>query len=74
MSTDSDGDATLSTTGKPGSCVGIVSPGAYSSGVIEADIDFPALPGKPGTIANWTAFWMTNQAAWPVDGEIDAVE
>jgi hypothetical protein len=74
VSTNSDGDATLSTTGKPNSCVGIVSPGTYSSGVIEADIDFPALPGKPGTIANWTAFWMTNQDAWPVDGEIDAVE
>jgi hypothetical protein len=74
VSTNSDGDATLSTSGKPNSCVGIVSPGTYSSGVIEADIDFPALPGKPGTIANWTAFWMTNQDAWPVDGEIDAVE
>jgi len=74
VSTNSDGDATLSTTGKPNRCVGIVSPGTYSSGVIEADIDFPALPGKPGTIANWTALWMTNQDAWPVDGEIDAVE
>jgi hypothetical protein len=74
VSTDSDGNATLSTTGKPNSCVGIVSPDAYSSGVIEAGIDFPALPGKPGTIANWTAFWMTNQDNWPVDGEIDAVE
>jgi hypothetical protein len=74
VSTNSGGDATLSTTGKPNSCVGIVSPGTYSSGVIEADIDFPALPGKPGTIANWTALWMTNQDAWPVDGEIDAVE
>jgi hypothetical protein len=74
VSTNSDGDATLSTTGKPNSCVGIVSPATYSSGVIEADINFPALPGKPGTIANWTAFWMTNQDTWPVDGEIDAVE
>ena len=74
VSTDSAGDATLSTTGKPGSCVGLVSPGAYSSGVFEADIDLPALPGKPGTIANWTALWLTNQNAWPVDGEIDAVE
>ena len=74
VATDSSGDATLSTTGKPGSCVSIISPGAYSSAVIEADIDFPALPGKPGTIADWTAFWLTNQAAWPTDGELDAVE
>jgi len=74
VATDASGDATLSTTGKPGSCVSIISPGAYSSAVIEADIDFPALPGKPGTIADWTAFWLTNQAAWPTDGELDAVE
>jgi Glycosyl hydrolases family 16 len=74
VSTDSAGNATLTTTGKTGSCAAIISPGAYSSGVVEADIDFPALPGKPGTVANWTAFWLTNQAKWPVDGEIDAVE
>jgi hypothetical protein len=74
VSTDAAGDAKLTTTGKPGSCVAIISPGAYSSNVIEADIDFPALPGKPGTIANWTAFWLTDQAHWPTNGEIDAVE
>jgi hypothetical protein len=74
VATDSSGDATLTTTGKPGSCVALISPQAYSSGVIEADIDFPALPGQPGTIANWTSFWLTNQATWPVDGELDAVE
>jgi len=74
VSTDSSGDAALSTTGKPGSCVAIISPKAYSSGVIEADIDFPALPGKPETIADWTSFWLTDQANWPADGEIDAVE
>jgi hypothetical protein len=74
VSTGSSGDATLSTTGKSGSCVAIISPKAYSSGVIEADIDFPALPGKPQTIADWTALWLTDQATWPVDGEIDAVE
>ncbi len=74
VGTDASGDATLSTTGKPGSCVSIISPHAYSSGVIEADIDFPALPGKAKTIADWTAFWLTNQAAWPADGELDAVE
>jgi hypothetical protein len=74
VSIDPNGDATLTTTGKPGSCVSIISPGAYSSGVVEADINFPALPGKPGTIADWTAFWLTDEPTWPVDGEIDAVE
>ena len=71
---DSAGDVTLSTTGKPGSCVALVSKDTISSGVIEADVDFPALPGKPGTIANWTSVWLTNQDDWPVDGELDAVE
>jgi hypothetical protein len=74
VATNSSGDATLTTTAKSGSCAAIISPDAYSSGVIEADVDFPALPGKPGTIANWTSFWLTNQAVWPVDGELDAVE
>jgi hypothetical protein len=74
VSTGSGGDAALTTTGKPGSCAAVISPGTYSSGVIEADIDFPALPGKPNTIANWTSFWLTDQATWPVDGELDAVE
>jgi hypothetical protein len=74
VSTNSAGDVTMTTTGKPGSCVSLISPAAYSSGVVEADIDFPALPGKPGTIADWNAFWLTNQAQWPVDGELDAVE
>jgi hypothetical protein len=74
VTTDPAGGALLSTTGKPGSCVAVISPGAYSSGVVEADIDFPALPAKPGTIANWTAFRLTNQAKWPADGEIDAAE
>lgn len=64
----------MSTTGKPGSCVGIVSPHTYSSAVVQAEVYFPAVPGKPRTIANWTSFWMTNQANWPMDGEIDAVE
>ena len=74
VATDASGNAALTTLGKSGSCVGIISPDAYSSGVIEADIDFPALPGKSGTIANWTSFWLTDQATWPVDGELDAVE
>jgi hypothetical protein len=74
VATDSSGDATLTTTGKPGSCVAIISPNTYSSDVIEARIDFPALPGKAGTIANWTALWLTDQATWPVNGELDAVE
>ena len=72
MSTDSSGDAVLATTGKAGSCVGLISPGAYSSAVIEAYIYFPPLPGKPDTIADWTSVWLTNQATWPVDGELDA--
>jgi hypothetical protein len=74
VSADSSGDAVLATTGKPGSCVGLVSPGAYSSAVIEAYIYFPPLPGKPDTIADWTSVWLTDQATWPVDGELDAVE
>jgi hypothetical protein len=74
VSTDSSGDAVLATTGKPGSCVGLVSPGAYSSAVIEAYIYFPPVPGKPGSIANWTSLWLTDQATWPADGELDAVE
>ncbi|MGH3278717.1 MAG: glycoside hydrolase family 16 protein [Trebonia sp.] len=71
---DPGGDVTLLTTGKPGSCVALVSKETVSSGVVEADIDFPAVPGKPGTIANWTSVWLTNQDDWPVDGELDAVE
>jgi hypothetical protein len=74
VGTDAKGDATLTTTGKPGSCVALISPRAYSSGVIEADVYFPALKRKPGTIANWTGFWLTNGPAWPADGELDAVE
>jgi hypothetical protein len=74
VSTDSSGDAVLATTGKAGSCVGLISPGAYSSAVIEAYIYFPPLPGKPDTIADWTSVWLTDQATWPVDGELDAVE
>jgi hypothetical protein len=74
VATDSSGAIALTTSGKAGSCVGLISPSGYSSAVIEADIDFPALPGQSGTIANWTGFWLTNGAAWPEDGELDAVE
>ena len=74
VGTDSSGDVTLSTTGKAGSCVALISPGTYSSDVIEAKLYFPALPGKPGTIANWTSFWLTNAPKWPEDGELDAAE
>ena len=73
VSTDSKGDIKLTTTGQHGSCVGLLSPGAYSSGVIEARVNFPGLPGKPGTIANWTGLWLSGQT-WPNDGELDAVE
>ena len=74
VSTDSGDDVVLTTTGKPGSCVGIVSPGAYSSDVIEVDVDLPALPGNSGTIANWSGIWLTDRADWPDNGELDAVE
>jgi hypothetical protein len=73
VATDSSDDAVLETTGKPGSCVALISPGSYSSAVIEAYIYFPPLPGKPGVIANWTSFWLSGQN-WPADGELDAVE
>jgi hypothetical protein len=74
VGTDSSGDLTLTTNAEPGSCVALISPGTYSSNVIEAQLDFPALPGKPGTIANWTTFWMTNGPGWPEDGELDGAE
>jgi hypothetical protein len=74
VGTDSSGDVTLTTTGKAGSCVALISPGMYSSEVIEASLYFPALPGKPGTIANWTSFWLTDSANWPAAGELDGVE
>ncbi len=69
-----EGEVTLTTSGQAGSCVGLISPGLYSSAVIEADIDFPALPSDGGEIANWCGFWLTNGAQWPQAGELDAVE
>jgi hypothetical protein len=72
--TDKSNDAVLATTGKAGSCVGLISPQAYSSAVIEAYAYFPPLPGHSGTIADWSSLWLTNQSAWPQDGELDAVE
>ena len=74
VSTGSGGAAALETTGKLGSCVALISPGAYSSAVVEASVDFPALPSNARTIANWTSLWMTDQAAWPTNGELDAAE
>lgn len=74
VSTDSSGDVVLATTGKAGSCAGLVSPDTYSSAVIEAYIYFPPLPGTPDTIADWTSLWLTDQSTWPADGELDAVE
>jgi hypothetical protein len=59
VSTDSAGAALLTVDGSDGSCVGLISPGAYSSAVIEADIDFSVLPGSSDTIADWTSFWLT---------------
>jgi hypothetical protein len=66
--------AVLTTTGKPNSCAALISPQAVASGVIEASVYFPAVPGKPKTIANWTGVWLTNGATWPRDGELDASE
>jgi hypothetical protein len=74
VGTDADGNATLTVNGQTGSCVAAISPGSYSSAVIEADIDFPALPGSSNTIADWTSLWLTDGNAWPQDGELDAVE
>lgn len=75
VSTNASGDATLETTGADGSCVAIVSPDHYSSAVIEAYIDFPALPGS-NMVANWTSLWLTDTDAdtWPEVGELDSVE
>ncbi|MGH3278716.1 MAG: hypothetical protein ACRDNW_06210 [Trebonia sp.] len=74
VSNDRFGDALVETNGQDGSCAGLVSPEAYSSAVIEAYIYFPPLPGSSGTIADWTSVWLTDQATWPADGELDAVE
>jgi hypothetical protein len=74
VGTDSSGDVSLTTPGKAGSCAALISPGSYSSDVIEADIYLPALPGQPDTVANWTSFWMTDGAKWPESGELDGVE
>jgi hypothetical protein len=71
--TSKTGSVTLTTTGSAGSCGALISPGSYSSGVIEASIYFPPLPGKPNTIANWTGIWLAGQT-WPNDGELDATE
>jgi hypothetical protein len=67
------GSVTLTTTGTAGSCGALISPGAYSSGVIEASVYFPPLPGKPHTLANWNGVWLAG-ATWPNDGELDATE
>lgn len=73
VTTDASGAINLTTSGTPGSCVALISPGTFSSGVIEADLYLPPLPGKPHSIANWVGFWLCG-ANWPQDGELDAVE
>ncbi len=74
VGTNASGDATLTTNSIPGSCAALISPGAYSSGVIEAELDFPAMPGGSSTMANWTGLWLTDGPAWPTDGELDVAE
>jgi hypothetical protein len=71
---DGSADAVLATNGEPGSCVALISPQTYASAVIEAYVYFPPLPGHAQTIADWSSVWLTDQAAWPTDGELDAVE
>jgi hypothetical protein len=72
--TDSRNEAVLTTNGQTGSCVALVSPQSFSAAVIEVYAYFPPLPGRPGTIADWTSLWLTSQANWPTEGELDAVE
>jgi hypothetical protein len=74
VTTGSGGNVLLTTTGHDDSCAALASPAAYSSAVIQAEIYFPACPGKPGLVANWDAFWLTDPARWPEAGELDAVE
>jgi len=74
VTTGSGGDVLLTTTGQDDSCAALASPRAYSSAVIEAEIDLPPYPGRSDTLANWDAFWLTNPPRWPEDGELDAVE
>jgi hypothetical protein len=74
VTNDRFGDTLVETNGQDGSCAGLISPEAFSSAVIEAYVYFPPLPGQSGTIADWTSLWLTNQADWPADGELDAVE
>jgi hypothetical protein len=74
VGTDSGGGVTLTTSAKPGSCVALISPAQYSSGVIESEMYYPAVPGKPQTIANWAGLWLTDGARWPESGELDASE
>jgi len=74
VATGPGGNLLLTTTGQSDSCAALASPGTYSSAVIQAAIYFPACPGKPGSIANWTAFWLADAASWPEAGELDGVE
>jgi hypothetical protein len=74
VATGPGGNLLLTTTGHADSCAALASPGTVSSAVIQAEIYFPACPGKPGVIANWDAFWLADAAAWPEAGELDGVE
>jgi hypothetical protein len=69
ISTNSDGDAVLTTSGATGDCVDLESPRTYPTTdgyVYETYVDF-------SNWTQWDSFWMYG-SNWPTDGEIDATE
>lgn len=69
ISTNSSGDAVLTTSGVTGDCVDLESPHTYPTSdgyVYETYVDF-------SNWTQWDSFWMYG-SNWPTDGEIDAAE